>query len=217
MITVIYDLETTGLNPDNDYIHQIGLIAVGDNNEKLDELLIKVRPPVISESYSYALSVSGTTIDDLKSDEYISEKDAARELAIFLRKYHSDGCNIQLGGYNSAVFDSAFLANFIDRNTAAFCNAYGTSNNWHRLFYHQDLDYMIIANYELRKIRHLMNGHFHLKDIIDVLGIKCDPSKFHGAMYDAEMTYQIKRVFESVHTTSDYELNLELIKSWNNH
>ncbi len=118
---VVFDLETTGLSPDDDQIIQIGAVALDERLRSVESFEVKVRfdkeaaSPVALEVNSYDESAWEA--------EAVSEREAQKQFTAFLKRHASIRKEskagkpyyvAQLAAYNSA-FDAPFLRAWYDR------------------------------------------------------------------------------------------------------
>lgn len=105
MSFIIYDLETTGLNPHYDQIVQFGAIRFDARLNIIDRFHIRSRlqPHVIPSPG--ALAVTGTPIAELLRAEHPSHFEMMRQVNSIMRSW---GPAVYLG-YNSMRFDEEFL------------------------------------------------------------------------------------------------------------
>lgn len=119
---VIFDLETTGLDPKHHQPIQIGAIAVdGGTLREIEEFEIKIRFDE-SRAAPEALAIRPTS-EDAWERFAVSEREAAREFSAFLKRHATarrETANgkpflvAELAAYN-APFDVPFLQSWYDR------------------------------------------------------------------------------------------------------
>lgn len=105
MSFIIYDLETTGLNPHYDQIVQFGAIRFNARLEIIERFQIRSRLQSHIIPSPGALAVTGTPIAELLSDAHPSHFEMMREINRVLRSW---GPSVYIG-YNSLRFDEEFL------------------------------------------------------------------------------------------------------------
>ena len=144
-----FDLETTGLNPDKNGIHQLSFIVeIDGKTEKFAN--VKIQPFATDEIHPDALKIAGVTKDQIFSDEYLKPQIAYKRLIATLEQYVSrfdKADKFFLAGYNSQSFDSPFLRKFFEKNNDKFFGSY---------FWTANLDVMILAAQRLINQRHQM-------------------------------------------------------------
>lgn len=174
------DVETTGLDPVKNGIIQIS----GDIFS--DERLVvpfnfKVAPLPIDAISATALSVSGTTREDI-SGFPTPQKVKLLLTNIFAKqvdKYDSKDKMFFIG-YN-AYFDMQFMREWFRKLGDTYFGSY---------FWYPPIDVMILAGYKLMSVRKDMPD-FKLHSVAKQLGITVDSSRLHDAYYDIELTKQI--------------------------
>ena len=180
----LYDLETTGLNPDKCAIHQMAVKVIVNGYEPIYKDF-KIRPFEGAEIHPEALKVGGVTLEQIM--EYPEEKDAFRDIIGFLTGLVSKfdkADKMHLCGYNICAFDNKFLRELFIRNNDKFFGSY---------FWSDSIDVFALASNYLMHERHLM-PNFKQATVADWLGIEVDQSRLHEAMYDLELCSQIKRI-----------------------
>jgi DNA polymerase-3 subunit epsilon len=182
----IYDLETSGVNPHHNGIHQLAarIIVDGVLKEMID---IKMNPLTANKAvHEQALDVSKVSIDVVKS--YQSYNLGFNELRIVLDRYINKFDNqdkFHLVGFNNIIFDDIFLRQFFLDNNHQFFGSYFWSNS---------IDTRVLAGIELRDKRHLIKS-FSLTSVAESLGIDVDVNRTHEAGYDVELTHLIYQQF----------------------
>jgi len=136
MKQLFFDLETTGVEPEKNGIHQLSGIIVIDGDKK-EEFDIRIRPAEGLVIEDAALEVSGVTREQIAS--YQSEKEALKQFIGILSRY-VDRFNTKdkffLTGYNNASFDNKFLRAFFTRNNDKYFGSWFWSNS---------IDVMVLA------------------------------------------------------------------------
>lgn len=177
------DLETTGLDPRKNGIHQIsGQIFI--DGELKEEFDIKARPLDTDEIEDSALAVGGVTREQVMS--YQSARDAYNQLVGILCKYVNkyDKCDkYYFAGYNSAAFDTKFLRAFFEKMGDKYFGSFFFSNS---------LDVMTLATPYLMEQRCNM-ANFKQSTVAQALGIPIEEEALHNATYDIELC---KRIYE---------------------
>lgn len=173
-----FDLETTGVNPAKNGIHQISgeIIIDGITKESFD---FKVQPNPKAIIEEEALNVAGVTKDQIMA--YPSMKVVYSEIIKMLSKYvdkFNKTDKFFLVGYNNASFDNQFFRGFFMQNNDNYFGSWFWSNSY---------DVMVLATPYLAEKRHLMEN-FKLPTVAKFLGIETDESKLHDAGYDIYLT-----------------------------
>jgi DNA polymerase III epsilon subunit family exonuclease len=101
---IVFDLETTGLNPEKDEIIEIGAVKVNRDYNKHDTFTILVRP-------NKKLPKRISEITGITSEMLQSEGDS---LEIAIKEFLQFAGNLRLVAFN-APFDYAFLLNAVSR------------------------------------------------------------------------------------------------------
>ena len=180
-----FDLETSGLSPAKNGIHQIGFEIVIDGITK-EQADWKVRPNPKAVIEQEALDVAGVTKEQILA--YPPMEEVYARLTAMLAKY-VDKFNrtdkFFLVGYNNASFDNQFLRGFFLQNAD---NYFGS---W---FWANSIDVMVLATQHLLDRRAKMEN-FKLATVAKEMGIVLDESKLHDASYDLYLT---KAIYEIV-------------------
>lgn len=176
-----YDLETTGINPGKNGIHQISgeIVIDGKTMERFD---FKVRPNPKCVIEDEALKVAGVTKEQVLS--YPSMQEVYGKIIGMLSKYvdkfnRSD--KFFLVGYNNAAFDNQFFRGFFLQNGDQYFGSWFWSNT---------IDVMVLASLRLLSKRSEMEN-FKLATVARFLGIQVDEAKLHDAGYDIYLTKAI--------------------------
>jgi DNA polymerase-3 subunit epsilon len=175
------DLETTGLNPNENAI--IELSGILEVNEKPQESFsIYMRPDTDQIINSDALNAIGLDLNTI--ERYPSQEIGYSRFIKILEKYvnpYDKNDKLFLVGYNIHGFDVPFLRNFFERNHNKYFGSY---------FYHPSIDVMLLASYfSMRQRDNLPN--FKLPTIAKSLGISVDDARLHSALYDVTITRDI--------------------------
>ena len=181
MKILYFDLETTGLNPAKNGIHQIsGILEV--DKKVITKINFKVQPNPICQIEEDALKVAGVTKEQIMAYPPMSDihKQLTELLALHCNKFDKAD-KLLLCGYNNASFDNLFLRGFFLQNKD---NYFGS---W---FWSASIDVMVLAAHYLINRRVKMTD-FKLKTVAKELGIEVDDSKLHDAFYDVELTKKI--------------------------
>ena len=136
------DLETTGLDPIKNGIHQIGMIAEIDG-EVVDVREFKVRPMKRDTVEISALAVSGINVEDLDKYPTVQEikPDLERWLGRFVNKFKRED-KFTLAGYNIRTFDIPFLREWFTKQNDHYFGSW---------FNNQPIDVLALAYW----LRHL--------------------------------------------------------------
>jgi DNA polymerase-3 subunit epsilon len=181
MKTLFYDLETTGVKPWKNSIHQIAAILVVDG-EEVDRFNIKLQPNPIAEVDEKALEVGHVTKEILST--YQSFKmgylDFCSRVTPRVDKFDKTD-KIQLCGFNNRGFDDQFLRGLFEQNGDKYFDS---------IFWSDSSDVMVLASECLKSVRHKMEN-FQLKTVAKTLGIEVVESELHDALYDVELTIKI--------------------------
>lgn len=185
MKILFFDLETTGVNPGKNGIHQIsGEIEIDGEIKESFNFYVRPNPNAIIEQE--ALNVAGVTKEQILA--YPPMGDIYRALTTILSKY-VDKYNKQdkyfLAGYNNASFDNQFLRGFFLQNGDNYFGSWFWSNS---------IDVMVLATQYLLDRRSEMEN-FKLATVAKELGINMEPDKLHDASYDLYLT---KAIYDTV-------------------
>lgn len=163
--TIWLDLETTGLNPNENGIVQIAIL-VEEDGDIVDKFESKMNPGKVEFS-QYALDVNKLTKEEIK--KYPSQKDVVKNLITFLDK-HKIKDKLTVAGYN-VKFDIKFLSKII------------TFTNY---FHWYDLD--VFALLKVARQQELYDGGMKLVEACEYYKIKHDA---HEAMSDIKATRKL--------------------------
>ena len=191
MKLVFFDLETTGVNPGKNGIHQIsGQIVIDGVVKELFDFHVQPNPKAIIEDE--ALKVAGVTREQVMAYPPMREvyNQFVGMLAKYVNKYDKKD-KFFLVGYNNAAFDNQFLRGFFLQNGDNYFGSWFWSNT---------LDVMVLASAYLVTRRPDMEN-FKLSTVAKTLGVNVNDESLHDAMYDIELT---KAVFDIV-TRNQYE------------
>jgi DNA polymerase-3 subunit epsilon len=178
MKLLFYDLETAGLDPCKNGIHQIsGCVEIdGEEKECFD---FKVAPNPAMEISEQSLAISGKTKEEVMvyPPMEIVFKQFIEMLSKYIDRYDKKD-KFFLVGYNNTSFDNDFLRAWFAQNND---NYYGS---W---FWPNTIDVYVLATQKFMKERGEMSD-FKLKTVCRHAGISVDESKIHDAIYDIEIT-----------------------------
>ncbi len=176
-----YDLETTGLDPKKNAIHQISAV-IRINNTIAKRLDIRVRPFDGAVLDPVALEIGHVTEEQIMA--YPSHQEAYKQLTDTLGEYISKfdtSDKLHLCGYNNMSFDNDFLRNLWNLNDDKYFGSF---------FWSDSIDVMSEASSFLRQVRPRMKN-FKLKTVAALLRIDINESKLHDASYDTDLTMEI--------------------------
>lgn len=180
-----YDLETTGLNPGRNGIHQISgeIVIDGKVMETFD---FHVRPNPKASIENKALQVSGVTREQILA--YPPMENVYKQLTALLSKYvdkFDRDDKFFLVGYNNSSFDNNFLRGFFLQNGDNYFGSWFWSNS---------IDVMVLASQYLMEQRAQM-VNFKLSTVADFLKINVENDDLHSADYDIALT---KAIYDKV-------------------
>lgn len=180
-----FDLETTGINPARNGIHQISgeIVIDGDVKEKFD---FHVCPNPKATIDPAALEVAGVTKEQILA--YPSMDNVYHELVTLLSKYvdqYDRNDKFFLVGYNNTSFDNNFLRGFFLQNDDKYFGSWFWSNS---------IDVMVLATQYLMDKRAEMEN-FKLSTVADFLKIHVEKNDLHSANYDIALT---KAIYDKV-------------------
>jgi DNA polymerase-3 subunit epsilon len=176
-----FDLETTGVNPGKNGIHQISgeIVIDGESKESFD---FRVRPNEKAIIEDEALKVAGVTKQQIL--DYPAMIEVYMKLTQLLAKYvdkFNKADKFFLAGYNNASFDNQFLRGFFLQNGDQYFGSW---------FWANSIDVMVLASQFLIEERPEMEN-FKLATVAKQLGIVTEDEKLHDASYDIKLTRAI--------------------------
>lgn len=178
MKLLFFDLETTGVNPGKNGIHQIsGMIEIDGIEQERFNFHVQPNPKAVIEEQ--ALSVAGVTREQVMA--YPTMREVYNQFVEMLGKYvdkYDKQDKFFLVGYNNASFDNQFLRGFFLQNGDNYFGSWFWSNT---------LDVMVLASAYLVTRRPDMEN-FKLSTVAKTLGIEVKDDSLHNAMYDIELT-----------------------------
>lgn len=185
MKLLFFDLETTGVNPGKNGIHQISgeIVIDGVTKEKFD---FKVQPNPKAVIEEQALQVAGVTREQVMA--YTPMREIYNQFVGMLGKYvnkFNKTDKFFLVGYNNASFDNQFLRGFFLQNGDNYFGSWFWSNS---------IDVMVLASNKLADRRHEMEN-FKLSTVAKFLGVQVNDDDLHNAFYDIYLT---KAIFDIV-------------------
>lgn len=177
MKQLFYDLETTGVNPSKNGIHQIsGAIVIDGIEKEVFDFKVKPNPQAFIEVE--ALAVAGVTYEQVMA--YPPMEEVYQRLIAMLGKYvdkYDKKDKFHLVGYNNASFDNNFFRGFFLQNGDKYFGSW---------FWSDTIDVMVLASLYLADRRHTMEN-FKQGTVAKTLGIEVDDTRLHDAMYDIEI------------------------------
>ena len=185
MKLLFFDLETTGVNPGKNRIHQIsGEIVIDGVSKEQFDFHVQPNPKAIIEEE--ALKVAGVTREQVLA--YPPMRQVYSEFVAMLGKYvdkYNKKDKFFLVGYNNAAFDNQFLRGFFLQNSDKYFGSWFWSNT---------IDVMVLASAYLMDRRAEMEN-FKLSTVAKFLGVSVADDSLHNAMYDIDLT---KAVYDIV-------------------
>lgn len=179
-----YDVETSGLDPQKNAIHQIsGMIVINDAVKETFDF--KVAPHMDAIIDNAALAVSNVTKDQIMA--YPPNTVIHKHLLILLSKYcdkFNKSDKYHLVGYNNKGFDNEFMRSFFNQCNDKFFGSW---------FWSDSIDVLVLASDYLRDERANLSD-FKLRTVATYLGIVVDETKLHDAQYDIYLTMEIYKI-----------------------
>lgn len=195
MIKKLYiDLETTGVNPKENGILEIGCIfEVGDFAE---EFSIQCSPFESDIVEAAALKVNGVAPEDVfnrmpPEDAYTK---LTKKLSRYVNKYEKKDKMFFIG-YN-VDFDSNFLREFFLKNGDKYFGSF---------FFYPAIDVMGIAALACIHKRHTLKN-FKLITVAREFGIEVSEEKSHGALYDIQITRKLLKA--ATDSLNEYKIQI---------
>ena len=180
-----FDLETTGIMPSRNGIHQIsGQIVI--DGRTMETFNYHVRPNPKARIDEEALRVGGVTLEHITS--YPPMEEIHTRLTEMLGRYVDKYDRLDkffLVGYNNASFDNDFLRGFFKQSGDNFFGSWFWSNC---------LDVMVLASHHLTDKRPSMPD-FKLSTVAATLGVTVNSDDLHDAAYDIVLT---RAVYDAV-------------------
>ena len=181
MKSLFFDVETTGLDPQANAIHQLSVI-IDIDGEVVEEVDYKLSTPPGKIIVDEALAVSKVSRDDLLG--YPNFSTVYTEFIELMSKY-VDRFNKKdkffLVGYNNASFDNNFLRAFFNNCRDKY---YGS---W---FWANPIDVYVMASF-IKMAERANYPNFKLMTAAGAFGIEIDEEKLHDALYDAQVTRKL--------------------------
>lgn len=189
MKQLFYDLETTGVHPGKNGIHQISGIVVIDGEQK-ETFNIQLQPNEKAIIEDEALAVAGITRETLKT--YQSFRSGYLAFVVLIQKYiekFDKKDKFQLIGYNNRSFDDQFLRGLFLQNNDNYFGYY---------FWADSSDVLVLAS-ECLKEKRTELVDFKLKTVAEYCGVTVDESKLHDAQYDIYLTIELYKHLKTVY------------------
>lgn len=193
MKILFYDLETTGVKPWRNGIHQIaGLIDI--DGEIVEEFNLLVKPHPQADYDPKALEMAEHLKHPTLTRREVAEsfpdmKEVHQQLTKILDKYvdrYDKKDKFFLCGYNNSQFDNQFFRFWFEQNGDPYFNAW---------FWINTLDVMVLATKYFRYERDKMED-FKLVTVARRLGITVEEEKLHDALYDIRLTRDVYYLLE---------------------
>ena len=122
---IFIDTETGGVNPEKSALIQLsGIIRI--DKKDIEKFNFYIKPFENSEVNEKALEVQGRTLEELKTDKYVEEKEVYKQFINLLDKYidkYDRTDKFIVAGYN-ARFDVDILKAFFQRHGNNFLFSY---------------------------------------------------------------------------------------------
>jgi DNA polymerase-3 subunit epsilon len=183
---LFYDLETTGVKPWRNGIHQIaGIVDIDGEVKEEFNLLVKPHPDADLNPEALAMAAH-LKIDGLSPEEVLTTlPDMASVhkhltdniLGKYVSRYDKQD-KMFLCGYNNSQFDNQFFRFWFEQNGDPYFNAW---------FWINTLDVMTLSTQFFLKERAQMPD-FKLVTVARRIGMAVDEEKLHDALYDIHLT-----------------------------
>lgn len=178
---LFFDVETTGLDPEQCAIHQLAFLIEIDG-EVVYSGDWRIKPFPTARIEPTALEVSGVSIRKLKN---YPDHDAVFKDVIDLLAQHVDRFDrsdkIHLVGYNNRFFDDRFLRAFFKQNNDNFFGSW---------FWPDTIDVLVLASQHLLHKRSQMLN-FKLGTVAETLGVRVEDEHLHDGLYDVQVTREV--------------------------
>lgn len=174
------DVETTGLDPYFNGIHQLALLLEVDG-VVVEEKSWNIKPFERDRIDPKALAVSGRTEEDFL--KFPVPQLIHSDLLTCLKKYvdpYRKTDKFWFIGYN-ALFDYQFLRKWFEKLGDKFCGSF---------FWHPPLDVMTLMGFHLMESRPEMKD-FKLKTVAEEMAIDVEDGRFHDALFDVAITREL--------------------------
>ena len=193
MKLLFFDLETTGVNPGKNGIHQIsGMIEIDGIEQERFDFKVQPNPKAIIEQE--ALDVAGVTIEEVQAYPPMGEVYSrfVSMLSKYVNKYDKTD-KFFLVGYNNAAFDNQFLRGFFLQNGDSYFGSW---------FWANSIDVMVLASHHLASRRHEM-VNFKLGTVAKFMGVDVDGESLHDAYYDIYLTREVYKLIANNYQQND--------------
>lgn len=187
MKMIFFDVETTGLNPELNGIHQLaGEMVI--NGKVVDHFQFKTNVFKGCILDFKALAVSHTSVLELCSNP---EESSVYHDFVRRVKYYQEGEKDKffLAGWRAPEFDVKFLQAMFHRNDDSV-----NKGSFNYLFWSNPIDVKVLATQYLLEQRPLFE-EFNLLSVAEYLDIEVNETKLHTAYYDAYLT---RRIYETI-------------------
>ena len=186
MKTIYIDLETTGLDPNENAIVQLsGMIEIdGEVKESFDFKMQPFEGQIVTEE---SLVINGLTVETIKT--YPKPKEVYKQFSDLLCSYvnrFDKTDKFVIVGYNNSKFDDNFLRTFFENSGDKF---YGS------MFWWPSIDVAILAMNLVKEHRSKFEN-FKLQTVAAFFGIDIEEDKLHDALYDVYLTREIFKKIE---------------------
>ena len=190
---VFIDIETTGLNEnENEIVEFSAIITNDDASEVLDKINLTIKPELIDNIDPKALKVCHKSVDDLLANEYTMRE--AHKIICEKLEEHVDRRDrtdkLQFIAYNSE-FDEKFVRELFTKCEDKYFNA---------LFWNPSICMMKEIAFMLRNDRNKIDS-FKLESICYLLDIEFNKDKAHNSLYDIERTLEVFKKSLNLDTT----------------
>lgn len=193
MKLLFFDLETTGVNPGKNGIHQIsGMIEIDGIEQERFDFKVQPNPKAIIEQE--ALDVAGVTLEEVQAYPPMGEVYSrfVSMLSKYVNKYDKTD-KFFLVGYNNAAFDNQFLRGFFLQNGDSYFGSW---------FWANSIDVMVLASHHLASRRHEM-VNFKLGTVAKFMGVDVDSESLHDAYYDIYLTREVYKLIANNYQQND--------------
>jgi DNA polymerase III subunit epsilon len=184
------DLETTGVNPYANGIHQIAGIIEIDGVEK-EVFDFKVKPFEKDIIDPTALKVSQLTKEDIMGypDPHFVYKDFTTLLGKHVNKFDKKD-KLYFVGFNS-TFDFNFLREFFSKCGDPYFGSW---------FWNPPIDLFQLVNYQIcfRDKKRESIPHMNLKAVAEYFGIDTSKYNLHDALDDIRLTKEVYKIITGV-------------------